>query len=577
MELLENNNRLNHDVNSIEQPTLIEAIEKINSSVNELVKKCKETNETVDLNGIQGEHVEYLAQRLDLKPIEAVVFSYIFEVGPSGFDYTDFGRRLNFSNIRSMAICPIFEELYRKNLLTLRYFVSCDGVSYKVPNTLINSIAKNTYTSQKNSRKCKDVIEILDYFNTFFNEAKSEEIANGLFHEEIELLLKENKSNNFVKKIKEFEINDISLIAVLFYCCSRSVFGNNSSIDDGNIPLCQFRCFFKNKDGYFNFRRSLIDGTNILLEKDILEFACVNGLSDSNQVTLTNTAREEFLNGLITSNFEKITGLIKSDTVVKKTLYYDENVKKQVDKLYGFLEQEKYNQLVERMKDRYNRCGFTCLLYGGPGTGKTETVYQLARETGRDILAIEVPEIKSKWVGESEKNIKAVFEKYKRIVKRSPIAPILLFNEADAIFGLRKHGAEHAVDKMENSIQNIILQEMENLDGIMIATTNLTDNLDSAFERRFLYKIEFTKPNTDVRGHIWKSMMPELPESECKELADKFDLSGGQIENVARKYSIDEMLGEVEQSNRLSELVTLCGEERINSSMSGRRKIGFVG
>ena len=215
-------------------------------------------------------------------------------------------------------------------------------------------------------------------------------------------------------------------------------------------------------------------------------------------------------------------------------------------------------------------------MYGGPGTGKTETVYQLARQTGRDIMAIEVPQIKSKWVGDSEKNIKAVFEKYRAMVAKSKVAPILLFNEADAIIGVRKSGAENAVDKMENSIQNIILQEMETLNGIMIATTNLTENLDAAFERRFLYKIEFEKPDPCVRQHIWRTMLPELDDNECKALAEGFDFSGGQIENVARKYSIDGILDDLEQKDRLNELTSLCSEERINDSMADRRRVGFV-
>jgi len=247
-----------------------------------------------------------------------------------------------------------------------------------------------------------------------------------------------------------------------------------------------------------------------------------------------------------------------------------------VDKLRGFLDNENYKVLVERMKERFNRCGLTCLMYGGPGTGKTETVYQLARQTGRDIMAIEVPDIKSKWVGESEKNIKAVFEKYRSMVAKSEVAPILLFNEADAIIGVRKTGAENAVDKMENSIQNIILQEMETLNGIMIATTNLTENLDSAFERRFLYKVEFERPDVSVREHIWHAMLPELGDNECKTLAEGFDFSGGQIENVARKYAIDGILGDLEQTDRLTELTTLCREERINDTMSDRRRVGFV-
>ena len=87
------------------------------------------------------------------------------------------------------------------------------------------------------------------------------------------------------------------------------------------------------------------------------------------------------------------------------------------------------------MKESGYRSGFACLFYGDPGTGKTETVYQLARQTGRSILAVHVPEIKSKWVGDSEKNIKAVFDRYRLLVERSEIAPILLFNEADASLG----------------------------------------------------------------------------------------------------------------------------------------------
>lgn len=110
----------------------------------------------------------------------------------------------------------------------------------------------------------------------------------------------------------------------------------------------------------------------------------------------------------------------------------------------------------------------------------------MALWTGRDLIQVNVSEVKSMWVGESEKNIKGIFDDYKQKVKQSVKAPILLFNEADAIIGKRQVGAERAVEKMENSIQNIILQEIEQLDGILIATTNLAENMDMAFERRFL-------------------------------------------------------------------------------------------
>ena len=188
-------------------------------------------------------------------------------------------------------------------------------------------------------------------------------------------------------------------------------------------------------------------------------------------------------------------------------------------------------------------------------------------------MVVDVPQIKSKWVGDSEKNIKALFDRYRELVKRKELVPILLFNEADAIISTRKSGAQNAVDKMENAIQNIILQEMESLDGIMIATTNLQENLDRAFERRFLYKIKFEKPDAAVRSKIWQQMIPELTEKDATTLAHAHELSGGQIENVARKHSINVVL-HGEQENLLENLLKECAAERL-SNQQQRTRVGF--
>ena len=240
--------------------------------------------------------------------------------------------------------------------------------------------------------------------------------------------------------------------------------------------------------------------------------------------------------------------------------------------LQSFFVPENYRKIRERMEQTGFRTGFACLFYGGPGTGKTETVYQLARQTGRDIMVVDVPQIKSKWVGDSEKNIKALFDRYRELVKKAKQTPILLFNEADAIIGIRKQGAQNAVDKMENSIQNIILQEMEMLDGIMIATTNLTQNLDKAFERRFLYKIKFEKPTVEARVLIWRTMIPDLSEMDAKTLAAKYDFSGGQIENIARHYTIDSILHDAKE-DKLAMLINHCDNERLDENTP--KRIGF--
>ena len=125
---------------------------------------------------------------------------------------------------------------------------------------------------------------------------------------------------------------------------------------------------------------------------------------------------------------------------------------------------------------------------------------------------------------------------------------------------------------MDNAMQNIILQEIEDLDGILIATTNLTSNLDRAFERRFLYKVEFHKPDTEVKTKIWLSMLQNISEEEARLLSTRFDFSGGQIENIARKRTVDYILSG--KFATLSEIEGYCRAELLSGKE--RKSIGFT-
>ena len=313
------------------------------------------------------------------------------------------------------------------------------------------------------------------------------------------------------------------------------------------------------------------------LQKDgVIEYAGRNSIMSKDYFKLNDDIKEDLFAdvGGIRKEEKKVAASKKIEAVdiPPKTLFYNAVEKRQVEQLKGLMSKERLDDIRFRMKEKGLRTGFTCLFYGGPGTGKTETVYQIARECGRSLFIVDVSQIKSCWVGESEKNIKKVFDKYKEAVKAGGLIPILLFNEADAIFGVRREGAEDAVDKMENSIQNIILQEMEDLDGILMATTNLTTNLDKAFERRFLYKIRFEKPSQEARVSIWRTMLPHLSETEAIQLAIDYDFSGGQIENIARKWEVKSIIDASDPS--FADVCDFCSEELIGNN-AARRKIGF--
>ena len=268
---------------------------------------------------------------------------------------------------------------------------------------------------------------------------------------------------------------------------------------------------------------------------------------------------------------KKSNDFIIASDIQEKELYFSGKESKNLDFLTDTLKPENHSNLVGRLKDAGMRTGVTVLLYGSPGTGKTESVYQIARKTGRDIRMISISETKSMWFGESEKLIKKVFDEYRRRVEKSKIAPILLFNEADGIFSTRKKIGSSSVDQTENAIQNIILQEMEDLNGILIATTNLTQNLDQAFERRFLYKICFEKPDPESRVKIWVDKVKTIPVDHAEKLSERFELSGGQIENIARKCILKQALYGVFPT--FDEVVSFCNEEQMNRNAIQR--IGF--
>lgn len=265
------------------------------------------------------------------------------------------------------------------------------------------------------------------------------------------------------------------------------------------------------------------------------------------------------------------TGILKVADIKEKHLFFGDELKSQLSMVLDSLQNDKFQLLQTRLADKALAKGVAVLMYGEPGTGKTESVMQMARATGRNILRVDISATKSAWFGESEKTIKKVFQDYQRLCQESEITPILLFNEADAVFSKRKDVMKGNVTQTENAIQNIILEEMEKLDGILIATTNLADNLDGAFERRFLFKIRFGKPGTEIKQHIWEDKMPTLLPQETQILAHSYDFSGGEIDNIVRKAMMSEVISG--EKPNLEMLCNYCKEERIAKKSTS--SVGF--
>ena len=507
-----------------------------------------------------------LATRLNITPLQAVLLSICLRHGPRNVDYDDISRHLDISNIRALEYSDELNALIRARYL--RFHDAKDEDSFDVPRTVIRAF-KNNDIPEPPKKTGLNIHELFDRLNDYFEDLDDNAIAPGELYHELKELFNANGHLSFTRELNGLKIDRCNDWMVLVIVCHYLI-----NKDDDRITFGQIEDVFRCKSSFNEAKAALKEGSHYLMQEGLIEHVCEEGIANTSQIHLTAKARQILLSEFhLHSSETAVAGLTKPESLIEKTLFYTDSNEKQVDELETFLMPERYKEIRERMKATGYRSGFACLFYGSPGTGKTETVYQLARKTCRSILAINVPEIKSKWVGDSEKNIKAVFDRYRLLVQRSEVAPILLFNEADAIFGQRMEGAQNAVDKMENSIQNIILQEMESLDGILIATTNLTQNLDSAFERRFLYKICFDRPDVSVREKIWHTMIPSLSSQECHYLAVSYELSGGQMENVSRKFTINAIL-HGDETDRMEVLRSYCGAEKLENKTQSKR-IGF--
>lgn len=385
----------------------------------------------------------------------------------------------------------------------------------------------------------------------------------GLFSD-LRQLEEDNESLSMLAKVRTHIEDEKSRL--VFYLVA------NDLLDGDTYSISSFSDFCGRSEEV-RLKQRIKEGEHPLIKRGLLEVTG-GGIFDGAQLSLTDKGKEIFLEEDVLLFEAKVESkdLIQPEKIAEKRLFFEDSLQRQLDMLGNSLSENNYASLCQRLGANNLPKGVAVLLYGNPGTGKTESVMQLARATGRAIMHVDISATKTCWFGESEKLIKEVFTKYRRLCEKSKIKPILLFNEADAVFTKRKDSNSSSVAQTENAIQNIILEEMERLDGILIATTNLADNLDKAFERRFLFKIRFDKPTVEAKLNIWRDKIPTLTTDEASQLAVAYDFSGGEIDNIVRKALMSEVIDGKLLS--LTELHNLCREEKISKSQSS--KVGFT-
>lgn len=259
--------------------------------------------------------------------------------------------------------------------------------------------------------------------------------------------------------------------------------------------------------------------------------------------------------------------VINPEDIFLEELFYNESEWSQINTIEKILSKEKHQLVVNQLEENGLAKGISILFNGFSGTGKTATAKRLAKITNRPLFCVDVEKISNKWIGDTEKNTKKIFDEYYEFSKECDVTPILFFNE-DSIFSKRVE-VGHSSDRTHNSMQNILLEQMEIFTGISIVTSNHAEKLDKAFERRFLYKVEFEKPTKETQYSLLSNAFQNISKDTINTILEDYSFTGGQIYNIRKKYIMQCIIEDV----NLDELfIKLCKEE---SETKTSQKIGF--
>ncbi len=518
--------------------------------------------------------IESVATDLELTPVEAVMLCPFISDSESSVSNREMIDYFGCSPITIMRKTQELKSLMRRRYIRRRGTFHGNSPAYQLSEKAKKAFCNNEALPVVNTVNLSPE-EFMKHFTRLLREAgrNSQIDEEELLYETMELL-KDNPQLNIARTINSLRVYDYDKLYLLYFC-KRLVVDHQVS-----VPLDQLDFLVDDINDEFDLMMN--NGRHPFIREGLISISGQDNFMARNLFQLTDKARNLFLSEYdIPDNIEEVdeddhSNMLSCTDITPKVMFYCKEDQGQIDTLHHLLEDEQLQAIRERLEKANLRKGFNCLFYGTPGTGKTETALQLARMTGRDIMQVDISSIRDKWYGETEKIVKGIFDSYAQKVKKSKRIPILLINEADAVLSVRTSvgGNNPTLEKTENAIQNILLQAMEDIDGIMIATTNLTCNLDSAFDRRFLYKVEFHQPSVEAKTHIWQSFIPDLAEADANVLARSYDFSGGQIENIARKVMVDHLLfGGTPDLNHIEEL---CSKEQIaGRNTNNRRPVGF--
>ena len=540
-------------------------------------------NQKLDLEKMEEvrQEIRTLGKFLKISPLQTVLFSTIFALSLD--EEASINTMADFYGCSPMRLMTMYNDIdslgHKRLIERCNNFLAVNQnvreIKYEVPVNVVESLKSHNpqliTDEEKESRK--DLSAFMNKLLQTFDKYMESRITFSQLLERTTWLIRQYGDDPFVRFVDD-QLTAPASKLVLFIILFEKTLTNN------RLVLAQLGDhIFEGITERFHFKQQMLSGSHELLTRQMLILRDRQRLFNAT-VWLSDKVTEHLAGHRLPQRRDKDEELPSPGKVINASgikeipLFFNGDLQDDTELLERLIRDNNLATVKKRLSKSKITPGITALMYGPPGTGKTEFAYQLARKTGRDLMAIDLSLVKSKWIGESEKEVKKIFDDYHALRKSSSRTPILFLNEADGLLTKRVSISDDDNGSMQsqNAMQNILLQEMEDFEGILLATTNMHKNFDKAFDRRFLFKIQFEEPDAEVRQIIWQTRLPELTEEQAAALAAKYTLSGGEIENVIKQALLQQMAGKGEDLYTLLE--KNCNKEK---RYNGReiRKVGF--
>jgi len=526
-----------------------------------------------EFDGVLEEDAKVVANFLGINIVQSIFFCVILDLSlKSGTaEFVHISDRVEMSPLRLSTYMNEIDSLeqkglVRKHLSSHREKLGFGNSEWSVGNDIFYAIRTGDSSKLKIKPDKEDSIGILEKIITSLDNFEIFYLDKLDMSNEVKLWLNQYSKSKFSISCKKhsLKIDDILLMAVAL----DLTLGGVEQIDLYNAS----GKIFSNYSDPLYFRQDIVNGKNKLEKLGFVKLEDGHFKSEK-YLVVTEKGINEFLEPEISHmGFPKKenTQLIYPKDIIQKPLFFNEKEIVSLDFLTNILKEDNYKKLKRRLEKEKMPTGIITIFMGPSGVGKSSFVKEIAIRTSRPLFEVDVSKVKDQFHGNSEKNLRKLFKDYNNAIKISDITPIMWMDEMDSVVS-RRVDVTQSIDKTSNSLINILLQEMDETKGIIIGTSNLVKNIDSAIDRRCLFKIKFNQPSAEVQKLIWDSKVGGLSEKDKDYLVSKYNFSGGSIENCARKVVFKNIISNEKPTLKMVE--EFCQQEKFEGNQSS--KIGF--